>query len=98
MDLASGRFGWIFEQKLFSRPLLGWHLMGVLSSSQTVGANVGVRLPGAIELQREKKTELEREKESDTESKANSCSKILPLGGGCAGLFIGEVKGLITMP
>jgi hypothetical protein len=39
-----------------------------------------------------------RKKDSGTESKANSCSKILPPCGARAGLFIGEVKGLITMP
>jgi hypothetical protein len=59
---------------------------------------VGVRLPEAIKLQRERKKEIEQERESGTESKANSCSKILPLGGAHAGLFIGEVKDLITMP
>jgi hypothetical protein len=35
-------------------------------------AVVGVRLPEAIELQRERKKELERERESGTESMANS--------------------------
>jgi hypothetical protein len=88
MDLASGRFGWTFKWKLFSWPLLGWYPIGVLSSSQTVGANVGVRLPETIKLQREREIELEREKENNTESKANSCSKIPPTWGSHTGLFI----------
>jgi hypothetical protein len=41
-------------------------------------ASVGVRLPKAVEVQREWKMELERERESGTESKANSCNKIPP--------------------
>jgi hypothetical protein len=89
MDLASGRLGWTIEGNLFSRPLLGCHVTGVLSSSQTVGANVGVRLPKAIELQRERKKELEQERESGTESKANNCSKSHPLRSACAGLYRG---------
>jgi hypothetical protein len=44
-----------------------------------------------------KEKELEQEKESGTESKANSCRNLPPCGGARAGLFIGEVKGLITM-
>jgi hypothetical protein len=99
VDLAFGRLGWTFEQKLFSRALLGSHLTGVLLSSQTVGANVGVRLPEAIELQWERKKELKREKGKGTEIKANSCSKIPPTWGGArAVLFIEEVKGLVKMP
>jgi hypothetical protein len=40
----------------------------------------------------------ERERENSTESKANGCSTIPPpLGGARAGLFIGEVKVLITL-
>jgi zinc transporter ZupT len=58
MFVAGLLFG-LFVAELFSRPLLGWHLMGVLSSSQMVGANVGVRLLEAFELQRERKMELE---------------------------------------
>jgi hypothetical protein len=97
VHLASGRLGWTFERKLFSRPLLGWHLTCVLSSSQTVDVNVGVRLLEAIELYQERKMELEREKKSDTESKANSYSKILPPGGTHADLFIEKVKSFITI-
>jgi hypothetical protein len=67
--------------------------------NDTLSPTVGVRLPEALELQRERKKENERERESGTKSKANSCSKKpLPLGGVHAGLFIEEVKGLITMP
>jgi hypothetical protein len=78
MDLVSGHLGWTFERKHLSRPLLGWHLVGVLSSSQTVGANVGVRLSEGIDLQQEGKKELKREKESGTESKVNSYSQSRP--------------------
>jgi hypothetical protein len=45
-----------------------------------------------------KEKEFERERKSGTKSKANSYVKSCPLGGAHAGLFIGEVKGLITMP
>jgi 4-hydroxy-L-threonine phosphate dehydrogenase PdxA len=59
---------------------------------------VGVRLLEAIELQWERENGLERERESGTESKANSHHSLSLLRDACAGLFIGEVKGLITMP
>jgi hypothetical protein len=36
--------------RAFSRMSLRWHFAGVLSNSQTVGANVGVRLLETIEL------------------------------------------------
>jgi hypothetical protein len=62
VDLASSYLGWTFKQKLFFRPLFGWHLAGVLSSSKTVNANIGVRSPKTIELQQERKMELEQEK------------------------------------
>jgi hypothetical protein len=42
--------------------------------------------------------ELEWDKGNDIKSKANSCKTIHPLRGACAGLFIKEGKGLITMP
>jgi hypothetical protein len=38
-----------------SKPLFGWHFMCVLSSTQTVGTNVGVRFPEVIKLQLERK-------------------------------------------
>jgi hypothetical protein len=68
--------------------------VGVLSSSQLVGTNVGVRLPESIELQQERKNSSNKKKESDTESKANS-DQSLPLTqcGVCAGIFIGVGQG-----
>jgi hypothetical protein len=47
-----------------------------------------------------KEIKLEREKESGMENDANSCSTLPPPPGrgARAGLSIGEVKGLITMP
>jgi hypothetical protein len=59
---------------------------------------VWVWLLEAIELHWERETELELENESGTKSKSNNCSKIMSPWGACAGLFIGEVMGLITMP
>jgi hypothetical protein len=41
--LTFARLGWVFGRRLPSDSLFGWHDVGVLSSTQTVGANVGVR-------------------------------------------------------
>jgi hypothetical protein len=42
-DLSSGRLRRAFYRKLLSEFLLGWHFVGVLLSTQTVSANVGIR-------------------------------------------------------
>jgi hypothetical protein len=52
-EVTSGRLR-AFDWKLLPRPLFGWHFVGVLSKSQTVGTNVGVRQLEAIKFQRER--------------------------------------------
>jgi hypothetical protein len=42
-DLTSDRLGRAFDPKFSSESLFGCYFVGVLSSSQTVGANVGVQ-------------------------------------------------------
>jgi hypothetical protein len=76
-----------------------WHFVSVLSGTQTVGANVGVRSPKASELLWESKwNSSERERER-TALKARQMVAVQspPLGGARVGLFIGEVKVHITM-
>jgi hypothetical protein len=51
--VTSGCLRWAINQ---------WHFVGVLSNSQMVGGNVGVRLPEAIELQHEKKIMLDNKR------------------------------------
>jgi hypothetical protein len=51
-DLTSGRLRRAFGRKFFSESLFGWHFVGVLSSSQTVDVNVGIRQLRANKLQR----------------------------------------------
>jgi hypothetical protein len=48
-DLTSGRLGGAFSQKFLLGSLFGCHFMGVLSSSQTMGTNIGIRYPRASE-------------------------------------------------
>jgi hypothetical protein len=70
--------------------------MGIAS---VVVAIVKALIPKANKLQRVRQKELRQQEESCTESDANSCLNFSHSQQGAhAGLFIGEVKGLITMP
>jgi hypothetical protein len=98
VDLASSYLGWTFERKLFSGPLFGWHLTGVLLSSQTVAANIGVQSSEAIELQQERKKNLNEKRKVALIARQTVAVKSCTLRGAGVGLFIGEVKSLIIMP
>jgi hypothetical protein len=72
--------------------------VSVLSGTQMLSANVGVRSPKASELLWESKwnsSEIERERHCKQGKWLQYNPP--PLGGAHAGLFIGEVKVLITM-
>jgi hypothetical protein len=73
--------------------------VGVLSSTQTVGTNVGVRLPEVTEFQLEGKQDLsEKRKVARRMMQTVAVLSPPPQWGARANQLIGEVKGLITMP
>jgi hypothetical protein len=72
--------------------------MGALSSTQTVGTNVWVRLPKASELQQESKWNSSERKGMTPKARQTVVLQSPPPWGVHAGLFISKVMGLITMP
>jgi hypothetical protein len=58
------------HQKFFPGLLFGWHFMGVHSSTQTVGTNVGGMVAEGYRTPTRKEWKLGTKAESGTESKA----------------------------
>jgi hypothetical protein len=81
-----------FNWKLLPRPLFWWHFMGVLSKCPSVDANVGVRHQESIEFQPKREITL-NEKRKMTRRMMQTRPR-----GARVGLFIREVKSLITFP
>jgi hypothetical protein len=71
--------------------------MGVHSSTQTVGANVGGSIAEGYRTPMRKERKHSTKAESGTESKV-TVNNPFPPPRCLESLFIGEVKGLITMP
>jgi hypothetical protein len=98
-DLTSARLGCAFDRKIFSRPLLWWYFIDVLSNSQTVDANVEVRSPEANKLQRDGKRNSDDPRWECTENNANNCIHPPSLERSAhVGLFVEELNSLIIMP